>query len=84
MKRLSDQPKKGRCKELAERQITPKRLMKNKFTCSRCNDIGHNLRSCTNEPISKKPKGKPRRPKKTKKVSKNNTKIGTSGTTIQW
>ena len=38
--------------------------MKTKFACSRCTQLGHNSRTCTNEPVEKKPKGKKGRPTK--------------------
>ncbi|PON54731.1 hypothetical protein TorRG33x02_301620 [Trema orientale] len=59
-------PKRNRCKDPAEKQVAPKRPMKGNFTCSTCKGIGHNARSCTNEPAPKKPKSKLGRPKKTK------------------
>ena len=51
-------------KDLAEKALALERLMKPKWNCSICNGIGHNIRSCTSEPLPKKPKGKPGRPKK--------------------
>lgn len=59
--------KKGRHMDPNEKISTPKGLMKSKWQYSRCNEFGQNTRTCTNEPILKKPKGKLGRPRKTKK-----------------
>ena len=80
IKRLPGRPKKGRRNDPLEKKIPPKRLMKPKWNCSRCNQLGHNTRSFTNEPVPKKPKDKPGRPRKSKQGSSKTNEVGTSGT----
>ena len=80
VKRLQGRPKKGRRKDPYVKLVPIKRLMKPKWKCPKYNQLGHKTRSCTNELVLKKPKGKPRRPKKNKEGLKTNNKATTNGT----
>ena len=66
-------PKKTRRRDPMEKVAKRKRLMKPQWVCSRYNQLGHNKRTCTNEPSQKKPKGKPGRPRKKKTSTSGNS-----------
>lgn len=57
VKRKPSRPKKARHKDPIEK-AKPKRLMKPQWTCSKCKQFGHNIRSCINEPAPQKPNDK--------------------------
>ncbi|PON50404.1 hypothetical protein TorRG33x02_314520 [Trema orientale] len=78
VKRQSEQPKKSGRKDPVEKELAPRRLIKANITHSKCKGIGYNARSYTDESAPRKPKGRPRRPRKTKQTSKYNNEVGTS------
>ena len=53
LRRLPGRPTNKRKKDAAEKHLAPRRLMKKKFACRRCTQIGHNSRTCSNQPVKK-------------------------------